>query len=146
MRLFLFPKRREVKRMESQPSAISEFQMEKPKELTQTVAMCKWPRLTAHMICQSLGYFSPKAAANAILFYKQGRPFWCEWYCHMAQFRQGEDRNKILKEIGKETIQRSYEYRHNHKGYMSEYRLAIALVKECIKSDFQPHMGFASWF
>jgi hypothetical protein len=54
----------------------------------------RYPRLVAHLICESLGYFSPDAPANAIVHGKRGERFACEWYVHMA----GADRS--LVEIG----------------------------------------------
>lgn len=34
----------------------------------------RYPILVAHMICESLGYFTPNAAANALLAHIEGRP------------------------------------------------------------------------
>lgn len=47
----------------------------------------RFPRLVAHLICESLGYFTPLSAANALLHYRENQPFWCEWYIHIAGLR-----------------------------------------------------------
>ena len=46
--------------------------------------MKRYPILVAHLICASLGYFTPKAAANAITAHIRGQSFYCEWYGHMT--------------------------------------------------------------
>lgn len=56
-------------------------------KMTPEEAMRRWPRLCAHMICESLGYFTPRSAALALLHMKRRSPYFCEWYSHMAQFR-----------------------------------------------------------
>lgn len=43
-----------------------------------------YPRLCSHLICESLGYLTPKAAANLLWHYAQGKEFWCEWISHLA--------------------------------------------------------------
>jgi hypothetical protein len=99
----------------------------------------RYPRLVAHLICESLGYFTPGAAANAIRAYREGETFPCEWYVHMAQ---GFDWAKLL-EVGKKVIGRAFQYRRLHRGYMADYRLARKLVE----AELQGHGPiFASWF
>ena len=100
----------------------------------------RWPRLTAHLICESLGYFTPEAAAHALLDYKHGRPDWCEWYVHMAQ---GFDTEKLL-EVGRKVVERALRSRHHHRGYMAHYPQARALVEHVRRGGEGPL--FASWF
>ena len=83
----------------------------------------RYPQLTAHLICESLGYFGPTAAANAIRSYAEGRVHACEWYLDMAA-----QTGKPLLQIGREVIARAFQRRHHHKGYMADYRTALFLV------------------
>lgn len=53
--------------------------------MTQEEVLRRYPRLVAHLICESLGYLTPKSAANWILADKSHNPFWCEWSVHMVQ-------------------------------------------------------------
>ena len=103
-------------------------------------ALDRWPRLTAHLICESLGYFTPEGAAHAILSYKRGKPYCCEWYIHMAQ---GFNREKLL-EVGRKTIERAFRGRRHHYGYMAHYPQARALVEQVRAGGEGPL--FASWF
>jgi hypothetical protein len=97
----------------------------------------RYPRLVAHLVCESLGYFSPDAAANAIIHAKRWEPFACEWYMYMA----GADRS--LVEIGRQTLERAVRGRHGHRGYMAEYRHALALVHWRVRTGRGPLL--ASW-
>ena len=108
-----------------------------PGTIEETIS--RFPRLTAHLICESLGYFTPEAAANAILHHRLGHPFYCEWYMHLA----GVDRESVL-EAGKKTIRRAFINRHHHVGYMSHYPHAHALVEHVRGGGRVPE--FASWF
>ena len=115
--------------------------------MDQETCMKKYPRLVAHMICQSLGYFTPKSAANAIARYKENLPYFCEWYSHMGQFRN--DRKDLFDDasvlaVGKDTIRASFQLRHTHRGYMADYDTAINLVTLSINKKHDP--VFASWF
>lgn len=85
----------------------------------------KYPRLAAHLICESLGYFTPVAAARAIISYRKNEPFMCEWYSHIASCRGKGlfDRDEITK-IGKDILKEAIQSRHRHKGYMADYRQA----------------------
>lgn len=46
------------------------------KVLTQDEVLRRWPRVVGHLIAESLGYFTPRAAANAIIMFKLGKPSW----------------------------------------------------------------------
>lgn len=113
------------------------------RELTQKDVLVRWPRLVAHMICESLGYFTPKSAANAILCYLANEPFWCEWYMHIANIRAGERfGDKEIAQVGRDMVKWAIQRRHVHKGFMSEYQLARRLVEQELQ-DAGP--VFASW-
>jgi hypothetical protein len=100
----------------------------------------RWPRLTAHLICQSLGYFTPEAAARAILHHKRGEPNCCEYYIHLAG---GFNEQKII-EAGKRALESAVRGRHHHYGYMAHYPQARALVEHVRAGGEGPL--FASWF
>lgn len=105
-----------------------------------TEVLVRWPRLTAHLICESLGYFTPEAAANSLRAHKEGDGFFCEWYTHMAQ---GFDEKKVL-EVATRTIERAFRNRHHHRGYMADYAMARSLVERVRHGGRGPEL--ASWF
>jgi len=84
----------------------------------------RYPRLVGHLISESLGYFTPESAANAIVFYKRGEPFHCEWYWSMA--RDWND-DTILR-VGREVLSHAFTRRKWHSGFMSEYKLAKTMT------------------
>jgi len=94
--------------------------------------MRRYPRVTAHIIAESLGYATPSRAARIGLDGMEGRENWCEWLdaCYGGNAR--------------ECLRRSITGRHYHKGYMAEYRLARRLVDRCLEDGDEP--VFASWF
>ncbi len=111
------------------------------KPMSTKEALNRWPRLTAHMICESLGYFTPEAAARALLMHKRGQPNWCEWYIHMTGYSANDQK---LVQVGRETIGRAVKHRKSHTGYMAHYPNARALVEHVRKGGQGPM--FASWF
>jgi hypothetical protein len=102
----------------------------KPETLEEV--MRRWPRLTAHLIAESLGYATPSKAASIILDTTHRRENWCEWIysCY------NKDPLKA--------VQDAIRNRHHHSGYMAEYKLAYALVRRAIDTGEEPI--FASWF
>ena len=123
-------------------SAVSKSQND---GLTQKEVLIRWPRLTAHLICQSLGYFSPRAAANAILDVLHDRPCWCEWYAHQMSCRQryDGDADADILAVGRDTLNAAISGRHRHRGMMSEYASGLAAVASelCGRGP-----QLASWF
>lgn len=118
-----------------------------PYEMSQREVIIKYPRLIAHLICESLGYFSPNAAANAIVNYARNTPFACEWYSHMCHCRTKDYFNDAeLLKIGKEVLRQSFQHRKYHKGYMSEYNRAIAIIKHELENKGSTSEMLASWF
>jgi hypothetical protein len=94
--------------------------------------MKKYPCITAHIIAESLGYATPSCAAGILSDAREGKENCCEWIysCY------GRDPMKA--------VQDSIRNRHHHKGYMAEYKLALALVMRAIEKNDEPI--FASWF
>ena len=107
------------------------------KDLTQEETLARFPALAAHLICESLGYFSPKAATNALLAHAQGLGFACEWYVHMVGYG-----NARLVEVGRSTIGKAYANRQFNQGYMRSYESARALIARELQGYEQK---FGSW-
>jgi hypothetical protein len=117
--------------------------------VTRDDAMRRYPRLISHMICESLGYFSPLCAANALAHYICGSPFFCEWYSHMASFRKAATREEYeaeLVKVGAEVVSFAFKRRSHHSGYMAEYRQALALVMAERQRTGCTDGMLASWF
>jgi hypothetical protein len=94
--------------------------------------MRAYPRITAHVIAESLGYASPTLAAQIVKDAKEGRRNYCEWVwsCYDG------DASSV--------VQNAVRRRHMHKGYMAWYEQAYALVKQAIETGEEPLFG--SWF
>lgn len=108
------------------------------------------PCLVAHLIAESLGYFTPQSAANAIAYYSKGEAFFCEWYYDWAskRFANGNtkcaDLRDTVREVGELAIQNAAKRRHHHRGPMAEFKRALALVQHVRQGQEGPI--FASWF
>ena len=104
----------------------------KTREYTAGQIIKKYPRIAAHIICESLGYATPLYAALILKDAKEGKENWCEWIysCYNMNPRKA--------------VQDAIKHRHTHEGFMSDYRHALALVKHAIDSGEEPL--FASWF
>lgn len=114
------------------------------KTMTQEEVLRRWPRLVAHMICESLGYFTPKSAANAIIRYKQDEPFYCEWYSSIANARgAGFFDEEAMRQVGRDVLNWAIKGRHRHKGYMADYENARAVIERELAGNGPI---FASWF
>ena len=94
--------------------------------------MSRYPRITAHVIAESLGYATPSCAARIVRDAKYRRENWCEWLdaCY--------GKNALR------AVQDSIRNRHRHTGYMAEYELAKTLVDRAIADGEEPIL--ASWF
>lgn len=106
---------------------------------SQEFAMKRWPRLIGHMIAESLGYFTPRSAANALLHSRLKEPFHCEYYVHMAG---GFDDKKVIQ-AGLEQTRRSFQLRKLHTGYMSSYAQARQVIAAELAGQGPT---LASWF
>ena len=106
----------------------------------------KYPRLSANLIAESLGYFTPLGAAKAILLYQDNRAYYNEWYSHqlMLHMTEDTDEKELLLKINRDTIKRAFYNRLHHRGYMSDYKLAKDLVNKAVETDSHPVL--ASWF
>lgn len=107
--------------------------------LSMEEALRRWPRLIAHLITESLGYFSPEGAANALLLFKRDQDNYCEWFLHMASVGR-----KPIRQVAAETVTRAIRGRAFHCGYMASYQFALRIVQERIATGKEPVLG--SWF
>jgi hypothetical protein len=98
------------------------------KTRSQTDVLQRLPCLTAHLICESLGYFTPEAAANAIAHYTRAEAFHCEWYYDWASKRSKTDPRATVLKVGELAIQNTVKRRAHHRGPMAEFKRALALV------------------
>lgn len=105
--------------------------------------LAKYPRLIACMIDESLGYFTPHAAVNAIVSHKTGGCWGCEWYAHIDSCRNGDKLfadgyNDRVKEINREVISDAFKKR---KYYYS------ARAKQVVQMNLQESESVgAAWF
>ena len=100
-------------------------------ELTRSEIMRRYPRLTAHVICASLGYCTPSSAAAIVRDVKYGRLNYCEWIyaCY-----NGDPKGAVRLAI---------RARHGHKGFMASYQRTRLLVQHAIETSQEPML--ASW-
>lgn len=92
----------------------------------------RYPRICAHVICESLGYATPTVAAGILLAAIKGEKHYCEWVysCYRCDATL--------------PVKSAIARRHQHRGYMAEYSQALALVNRAIRTGDEPML--ASWF
>ena len=102
------------------------------KDYSTNEIMVKYPCITAHIIAESLGYATPTCAARILKDAKEGNENYCEWIysCY--------ERNP------RKAVQNAIRNRSSHRGFMSDYKYAKALVEHAIKTEKEPLL--ASWF
>ncbi len=91
-----------------------------------------YPRLVSHVICELLGYPTVTGAAFMVHDAHYRQPNFSEG----VQAVYGGDANRLVSD--------AFHHRHQHTGYMAEYRLARALVDRAIETGEEPMLG--SWF
>lgn len=120
------------------------------KSRSQNDVLQHLPCLAAHLISESLGYFTPQSAANAIAYSTKGEAFFCEWFYDWASKRfasgntQCPDVRSTVREVGELALQNAIHRRHRHRGPMAEFKRALALVLYVRQGGEGPM--FASWF
>ena len=118
------------------------------KTRSQAEVLQRLPCLVAHLIAESLGYFTPEAAANAIAFHTRGEAFFCEWYYDWASKRRSNKRcadlRDTVREVGELALQSAVQRRRHHRGPMNEFTQALALVRHVRQGGEGPL--YASWF
>lgn len=105
----------------------------------------RYPRLIAHMICESLGYFTVMSAAHALCAHIDKRPAFNEWYLDMAS-KRGDASNEALTALTTEVVKWAFEGRHRHNGYMASYKQALQQVAAELKKEGATAGMFAAWF
>lgn len=93
----------------------------------------RYPRLCAHIICDSLGYAQPLVAARVLKDAINGHENNCEWIdaCY-----QGDPRKPVRAAIAG---------RHRHAGFMADYRQALLCIIKQLMGTW-PRDRFAAWF
>lgn len=120
------------------------------KVRTQAEVLQRLPCLVAHLIAESLGYFTPQSAANAIAYCTKGEAFFCEWYYDWASKRFANGNTKCadvrdtVREVGELALHNASQRRSRHRGPMAEFKRALALVCHVRQGGEGP--VFASWF
>lgn len=94
----------------------------------------RYPRIVAHIICESLGYATPTKAARILIDAHNRNENWCEWIYSCW------NRNPLP------AVQNAIRCRHNHKGFMADYKFARAIVERFNETDGRDEPIFASWF
>ena len=114
------------------PQTVKPHQPDDPSPWSAPAVLRRYPRLVAHMICESLGYFTPTGAAVALADALNGHENWSEYIfsCH------GRDPTHVVR--------RAIQGRRTHRGYMAHYPQALAIVAREILTGEQPLI--ASWF
>ena len=102
------------------------------EEMTREDVRVRWPRVTAHVIAESLGYATPDCAASIIQDALLKEKNYCEW---VATCHQGDALT---------VLENSIRNRHYHQGYMADFRLALQIVRRTNETGEGP--VFASWF
>ena len=87
--------------------------------------MKRWPRLCAHIICESLGYATPALAARIVMDAKALRQNWCEWVysCYKG------DPVPVVKD--------AIRSRHYHRGPVSNMEMFLSLVLQRLSIAIQ---------
>lgn len=94
--------------------------------------MQAYPRITAHIIAESLGYATPSLAAQILKDGHERKSNYSEW---LWSSYDGD---------AKKVVENAIHRRHMHKGYMAWYERAYGLVKRAIETGDEPPFG--SWF
>lgn len=115
--------------------------------MTKREILRRHPRLIAHMMCASLGYFSVSTATYALQCYIEDRSCACEWYSHMCMCRgHGMFDEAELVKIGAEVVAGAFRNRHSHTGYMAEIKHAKAQVAAELQREGCTSDMLAAWF
>ena len=118
-------------------STLTAIPKSKPKPNSTEEVLRRYPQLTAHLMCESLGYLTPGAAANAILSHIQKQEFACEWYLDMTR------KDRSLVQVNENIISMAFRHRHFHTGFMADHRSALVMVER--ESNGSPPMVLMAW-
>ena len=123
----------------SVPAAPAAEPVASPNSVPMTIdeAIQRYPILLSHMICESLGYFTPRSAANALAAHKNGHDSASELFMHLS----GD--GKTLRETGRDFIDSAFRRRMHHRGFMAHHLQARRIV-EAERAGASPRR-FSSW-
>ena len=76
--------------------------------------IARYPRLLAHMVCESRWTLSSYGAAKALRDYIQGRPSLCKWF-----FNLSHSTGCSLADAPKAALGEAFARRHQHRDYSS---------------------------
>jgi hypothetical protein len=96
----------------------------------------RYPRLVAHMVSESMGYFTPREAADALIQYKSCAPYCCGWYVSIALHGKECSKEHTLQailEVGRDVVSYAVRNRHGHQDCLPEYKQAQRLVAAELK-------------
>jgi len=101
-------------------------------EETREFYMARYPRITAHIIAESLGYATPSCAAAILRDADRRKQNYCEWI------------DACYHGLALDAVKQAIRTRHFHSGFMASYKLALAYVMRAAKTGREPEL--ASWF
>ncbi len=99
--------------------------------MSRTDVVRRWPRITAHLICESLGYCTPTSAAGILKAAKKGESCFAEWILCCYGGRASAALRDAIRN------------RRSHRGFMADYAAARLLVESLIHGGREPE--FSSW-
>jgi hypothetical protein len=94
--------------------------------------LARYPRLIACMIEESLGYFTPHAAAEAIRAHKTNGYWGCEWYTHIDSCRNpgktwDDGYNDRIKQINHDVISDAFSRRKYYRSEQARHVVQLNL-------------------
>jgi len=112
-----------------------------PTELTVERVLRRCPRIVAHLICESLGWFSVRGAANVIVHYKNREAFYNDLYETLSEHKYGRlPTEEELIEINADFLRKAIVTRHFHSG------LTYDCARAAIQSTLEGNPKCWSWF
>jgi hypothetical protein len=113
----------------------------------------RYPRLIAHLMCESLGYMSVETAVVTIIRWQEGSGLSCEWFAHIAfhganaKRFEGMDYMDRMRVVTRETLQSAIKRRHFHKGYMADISVGRRAVAKAVGMEPRDSLdSLAGWF
>ena len=90
--------------------------------------MKRYPRLTAHLICESKGWLTPISAGEAIADHANGIPHVSEWYTQNGNWTAAH-----LLAANRAALTLTFQYRRTHRCGQRDYRRARRLVESAVR-------------
>ena len=112
-------------------------------------ALRRWPRLIAHLIVESNGYFTPEKAANALAHYAHGVLFGSELHAYLAGQRLSsptasvDEIEQVCRDVERDLIAAAFAARWQHIAD-PDYVIALGLVLRALTSGSSGR-SLSSW-